>query len=142
MSVSRAGCALVIVALTAWALLLAACGGPSATSASKTTGTTSAAKTTSTGAVTITVDGKTQTIPYFMPTTSLKGMACPRWHVVAKGKHVPDLYDVSALSPTDVWAVGSRGGYEPSSTPLAAHWDGGRLQVMRPFTPSSRHGEL
>ena len=155
MSASRAGCALVIVALTAWALLLAACGGPSATSGSETTGTTSAAKTTGTGAVTITVDGKTQTIPYFlgrttdtattrstMPTASLKGTACPRWHVVAKGKNVPDLYDVSALSPTDVWAVGSRGGYEPSSMPLAAHWNGRRLQVMRPFTPSSPHGEL
>ena len=37
---------------------------------------------------------------------------------------------------------GSRGGYERSSTPLAAHWDGRELQVMNPFTHPSPHGEL
>ena len=76
-------------------------------------------------------------------TASWAGTACvARWRVIAEGKGVPDLYDVSALSATDVWAVGSRGGLHPSSTPLALHWDGHKLQFMRPFTPSSGRGQL
>jgi hypothetical protein len=72
-----------------------------------------------------------------------RGEACvPRWRVVAHGVQVPDLYDVSALSATDVWAVGSRGGFERGSIPVAVHWDGHVLRTTKPFTPSSRHGEL
>jgi hypothetical protein len=71
------------------------------------------------------------------------GVACvPRWRVIAHGFRVPALYDVAALSPTDVWAVGSRGGYKEGSKPLAVHWDGRSQRIMQPFTPSSRHGEL
>ena len=57
----------------------------------------------------------------------------PRWHDVAS-VGVPDLADIAALSPTDVWAVGLAS--EGSDTPVIAHWDGRKLAVMRAFRPS------
>ncbi len=67
---------------------------------------------------------------------SRSGTACvPRWGVIARSARVPDLTDVSALSPSDVWAVGTVGKY-PRQTPVATHWDGRRLHVMAPFKSS------
>jgi hypothetical protein len=58
----------------------------------------------------------------------------PRWRVVATSD-VPDLAAVAALSPTDVWAVGTRGP-EFHPAPVIAHWDGHKLHVFQPFRPS------
>jgi hypothetical protein len=55
---------------------------------------------------------------------------------------VPELSDLVALSPTDVWAVGKSRAGPASSMPVIAHWDGRRLHVARAFRPSGRSGEL
>jgi hypothetical protein len=54
----------------------------------------------------------------------------PRWRVVASGAGVPDLHDVAAVSPTDVWVVGARG---PQRKSVIARWDGRKLRIVREF---------
>lgn len=54
------------------------------------------------------------------------GTACtPSWRVVAHAG-VPPLWEVAALSSSDVWAVG--GAYP--GRPVIAHWDGSKLQTQ------------
>lgn len=62
---------------------------------------------------------------------SAGGTAAPRWRVVVSGHAVPNFEAVDALSSRDVWAVGTS-----SKLPIAAHWDGRSLTVMKPFQPS------
>jgi hypothetical protein len=65
------------------------------------------------------------------------GAASPgQWRAIASGASVPKFLAVSALSSRDVWAVGGTG-KEPAITPVAAHWDGRSLHVLKPF-PSSK----
>jgi hypothetical protein len=65
---------------------------------------------------------------------SLASQACaPSWRAVATAQ-VPNLADVVALSPTDVWAVGAKG--QPYQTPVIVHWDGRKLRAFRAFRPS------
>jgi hypothetical protein len=60
----------------------------------------------------------------------------PRWRAVASA-NVPNLADVAALSPTDVWAVGAK---RPGAQtiPAIAHWDGRKLKVVQAFRRSSK----
>lgn len=59
-------------------------------------------------------------------------LACsPRWRVVAETSG-PWLSDVAALSPTDVWMVGSSGDPRRRSS-AAIHWDGRLLRRYVPF---------
>jgi hypothetical protein len=44
-----------------------------------------------------------------------------------------DLFDVAAISPTDIWTVGSQPG--PDDVPLAMHWDGTRWTAFQPPAP-------
>jgi len=52
---------------------------------------------------------------------------------------------VAALSPTDVWSVGTNGrgpqeraDAHGSTTPVIAHWDGRKLRMVRAFQPIVR----
>jgi hypothetical protein len=60
----------------------------------------------------------------------------PRWHVVARGPAVPDLFAVSARSTSDVWVLGETDS-DSKPTTVIAHWDGERLRVVKSF-PSSQ----
>jgi len=60
-----------------------------------------------------------------------------RWHTVESpqpANYENDLYAVVALSPNDVWAVGSyqnaKNGYEQPQKTLIEHWDGTRWKVV------------
>jgi hypothetical protein len=59
----------------------------------------------------------------------------PSWQVVATA-NVPHLASVAAISPTDVWAVGTKGRRDFPQTPVIAHWDGHELDVIQAFRPS------
>jgi hypothetical protein len=62
-----------------------------------------------------------------------------RWRVVARGPKVPFVKGIAAVSPSDVWAVGSSADW--AGKPLIAHWDGNSLRVIQAFLPrSSREG--
>lgn len=63
------------------------------------------------------------------------------WRVVTAGAKVPFLTDVAALSPTDVWAVGSDTGAENTS-PVIVHWDGRRLRRVDAFRPDAHPAVL
>jgi hypothetical protein len=66
----------------------------------------------------------------------------PRWRTVASS-NVPNLVDVAALSPTDVWAVGTKGS-DDQRIPVIVHWNGRKLEVVQGFRLSSnrRSGSL
>jgi hypothetical protein len=65
----------------------------------------------------------------------------PRWHVVASA-NVPQLAAVAALSSTNVWAVGTKGRPDFPTSPIVAHWDGHKLDVVQAFRPSIPVGSL
>ena len=58
--------------------------------------------------------------------------ACPEWSVIASRNPQPNfniLNDVSALSATDAWAVGTSG-QGSNARPLIEHWDGMAWSVV------------
>jgi hypothetical protein len=59
------------------------------------------------------------------------------WRVVVSGRAAPSFAAVSAVSSTNVWAVGATGEGAARSRPVAAHWDGRRLRRYRPY-PAGR----
>ena len=70
-------------------------------------------------------------------TARAKASCVPLWRVVTEGAKVPNLVSVSARSATDVSALGSTGKEGGKSyRAVATHWDGHRLQVMRPLGSS------
>jgi hypothetical protein len=71
------------------------------------------------------------------PGHELGAVPAARWRAVASGTTVPHFQAVAALSSRGVWAVGAIG-EDPRLTPVAAHWDGRSLNVMKPFGPSVR----
>lgn len=65
--------------------------------------------------------------------------ACPGWSVVASRNPQPSfdvLTDVSALSATDAWAVGTSG-RGSNARPLIEHWDGMTWSVVPGPTTST-----
>jgi hypothetical protein len=55
------------------------------------------------------------------------------------------LYDVAALAPDDIWAVGLAAGYgdaSSTSVPLAVHWDGSSWTDVEVPLIANRHHEL
>jgi hypothetical protein len=67
------------------------------------------------------------------------GATC-RWRTVAAA-NVSDLADVTALSHTEVWAVGTRGA-PGHFFPLIVHWNGRKLEVLSAFRPTSDDAAL
>jgi hypothetical protein len=60
------------------------------------------------------------------PTSARGEAAACKWRTVVAGPDVPTLTGVVALSPRDVWAVGSFAGID---RPVIQHWDGRRLHT-------------
>jgi hypothetical protein len=70
--------------------------------------------------------------------SSVAGTCTPRWRVVAETSG-PWLSDVVALSPKDVWTVGTSGPAR-NTTAVAIHWDGLLLHRYTPFRARRRSG--
>jgi len=71
-------------------------------------------------------------------------MCVPVWRTVAR-PNVPTVNSVAAISPTDVWLVGSTekyGTYTTPTLPVLMHWDGRTLRRYPSFTPTDGHGQL
>lgn len=76
--------------------------------------------------------------------SSSRGACTPRWRAVAHPS-VPELNAIVAVSPTDVWAVGSTGNRDTSvrqTTPVIVHWDGRAIRRYAAFKPTASDGEL